>query len=176
MLAISVTPVRDTVASWLGVGSTEVRTGQDDANLQDLPALEDGVAEVDSDAAEAALGRPLPTLRSTSLGEPAFTGIPPEGGVLLAWPDGATTLWIRSASADTEAVYTKLLAGSDGVSHIAGLGDEALLVTGQHELITPSRAVVADTVVLWVDDDVELRLESALPPADLIALARTISV
>ncbi len=95
---------------------------------------------------------------------------------MLAWPEGATTLWIRSASADTEAVYTKLLDGGDGVSRVAGLGDGALLVTGRHELITPSRSVVADTVVLWVDDELELRLESDLPPNDLVAIARTISV
>ncbi len=49
MLAISLGPVRDTVASWLGVGSTEVRTGQDDVNLETLPALEDGVAAIDRD-------------------------------------------------------------------------------------------------------------------------------
>ena len=85
-------------------------------------------------------------------------------------------MWIRPASTDTDATYTKLLGGGDGVSRVTGLGDGALLVTGRHELVTPSRSVVADNVVLWVDEGLELRLESDLPPDDLVAMARAVKV
>ena len=57
---------------------------------------------------------------------------------------------------------------------MTGLGDEAVLITGDHVLQTPQRQIAAGTVLLWISDDIEYRLESTLTEEEIVEIARAI--
>jgi hypothetical protein len=99
---------------------------------------------------------------------------PPEGGVLLGWDDGES-LWVRPSADPLEVVIQKLLDDYDTAARETGLGDAAVSVIGDHVLTTPRRRVAADSVVLWVDDGYEYRLETDAGRAELMATARAIT-
>ena len=110
---------------------------------------------------------------ATSLGRPDAAGIPPEGGVLLAWRDGATTLWVRSGEDDI--VVVKKLVGSGGSELIDDLGDYAVLIDDDHVLDTPARRVAAGRVLWWLDEGRQWRLESDLDAATMLAVGRALA-
>lgn len=169
-----VAPVREAVADWLGIGSTRIETGSADDRLADLPELRAGLSPVDPGEAAAILGRSLPEVRDPRLGEPAtLVGPPSEGGVVLAWEPGATSLWIRS---DEPIRPDRAKRGVDAgaIEWIDDLGDGAVLVAGDHVLETPVRRVAASSALLWTDDGVEYRLESDLDRDTMLAIARSI--
>jgi hypothetical protein len=93
----------------------------------------------------------------------------------MAWSDEATTLWVRRADLPAEQAMGKLGTIEDDIVEVDGLGDAAISIEGEHVLQTPLRRLAADNVVLWLDGNLELRLESDASVADLIALAQSIS-
>lgn len=184
-LGVIVTPVREAVADMLGIGSTRIDyVPAEDADTSSLSPLHDELTPSDRSGAEAELGRALPTVASGSLGEPDLIAVPEEGGAILAWRRGATTLWIRQAEPANQMLKSLPMSDGSSGSDVAGtdtptsvepvddLGREALLIDGDHVLTTPSRKVAASTVLLWLDDEWEYRLESALDPDTLLTLAR----
>ncbi len=56
-----------------------------------------------------------------------------------------------------------------GVRDVPGLGDQALVLEGDHVLDTPGRSLAATTAVLWLDEGREFRLEAAVPADRLVA-------
>jgi hypothetical protein len=170
-----VAPVREAVADWFGLGSTGFeRVAPEDADAADphgLPPLDAGLHSVSESAAESVLGRPLPSFAGTTLGEPDRIVLPPESGVLLVWEKDATSLWIKSNEDPAYVLVDKLLDSYDTVEPLDDLGEGAVFVEGDHVLATPYRRVAAGTVVLWVDDGLELRLESDRPVDDLVTTA-----
>jgi hypothetical protein len=100
--------------------------------------------------------------------------IPPEGGVILEWTEGATTLWIRAPDFEPAMFVKKLVDAGEPAESISGVGDEALIVEGSHILETPHRRLAAGTVLLWVDGDQEYRLESDLDRDAMVAVARSV--
>jgi hypothetical protein len=167
-------PTRGALAGWLGIGSTRIRLDPvvvPDPTLH--PSIADDTEPVGRAGAEDLVGRPLPDLDSTQLGAPAGYAAIPEGGVLVVWDD-ATTLWIHRAQIDLGAVREKQLPATSPPEPVEDLGDEALLLSGDHLLKTPHRTVAAATVVLWVSGPWELRLESGRPAAELVGIARQI--
>ncbi len=174
---LGIAPVREAVAGWFGFGSTGFeRVSPDEADPTGLPPLDADLPTVSRAEAEAVLGRPLPQLDAArfGLGEPDRMALPPEGGVLLAWNHGATTLWVRTTADPADTRMRKLLDDSAAVRPVVDLGEGAVSVTGDHVLATPHRRVAAGSVVLWIDEGIEFRLESDLGVAATEAIARRV--
>jgi hypothetical protein len=171
-LALAIAPVREAVADFLGIGSTEVEiVPEPDADPAGLPTIDEGLTVITPSAAASRLGHALPDVAATRLGEPDQISVMPEGGVLLVWSDGATTLWIHGGSIPGDILLSKLIGDGQDAQKIDGLGDAALMVRGEHVLETPHRRVRAGTVVLWTIAGAEYRLESDLDAATMLEIA-----
>jgi hypothetical protein len=164
---VAIAPARDTVARWFGV-----RVERDDGATA-RGSFVDDVTAIDVDDAIARTGLTPAAFDATSLGRPEAAGIPPEGGVLLAWRDGTTTLWVRSG--DDDVVVVKKLVGSGGSQLIEDLGDYAMLIDDDHVLDTPARRVAAGRVLWWLDEGRQWRLESDLDAAAMLAVGRALA-
>ncbi len=170
---LAVTPTRNAIADWFGIGRTEIEVPipGDGANPLPLPdqSLEVGSPSIDTSAAESVLGRPVPQVPSLQVDD---LRTPPEGGVLVLYADG-TTLWIQVQSLPGPGLRKKSgLTGS--VTWLDDLGDGGALVSGPHTLVTPGRELRSESVVLWTANGMELRLEGDLSDAELIELARSV--
>jgi hypothetical protein len=173
--SLVVAPVREAVAGWLGIGSTEIeRVPVGEGDPGDLPYLGDDLDPVTEREAEARLGVPLPDTDGTELGPAPVLATPSEGGVVMAWSDGATTLWVQRTAQPADQAVEKLLTMDDGFERVDDLGDDAAVVEGPHILLTPDRRLAAGTVVIWVDHDLEYRLESDLAVDEMLEIARSI--
>lgn len=175
---VAVAPVREAVADWLGIGTTRVERSAEPPSGAGLPPMVSGLQDLtraEAEGALGALGRRLPDTDGTALGPPDRFGRPPEGGVMLIWDEGDTTLWIHPTSLRAETLYRKLVGATTDIRPVDGLGDGALLIGGDHILVTPHRRLAATTVLLWTDSGVEYRLESNLAPDTMIATARAIT-
>jgi hypothetical protein len=171
----TVAPVREAVADWLGIGSTEVvRVGVGEGDPSGLPYLGDDLEPVTRAEAERELRAPLPDTSETGLGPAEVLALPPEGGVIMAWADGATTLWIRADERPAGEIIQKLLTFDDRLEPVDGLGDDAAIVEGAHVLGTPQRRLAAGTVLVWVGDGFEHRLESDIDPRRMVEIAHVI--
>ena len=166
---------RRAVAGWLGLG--RVRVERIDPGLEVPPesGFVDGVAPLDVGDALGAAGVQDGALAAAGLGRPAAAGRPPEGGVVLTWDDGATTLWVRRPDEGDEAGLVKKRIADAVAEPIEGIGEAAILIDGDHVLATPARTVAADRVLWWVVDDVEHRLETDRSRADLLDMGRTLA-
>jgi hypothetical protein len=172
---LAIAPVREAVADFLGIGSTSIDVVPGpDADPVGLPTIDEGLIDLSRSAAESRLGHALPDVAGTPLGEPDRIASMPEGGVLIAWSDGATTLWIHDAMMPTDDLSRKLIDAGQDAEAIDGLGDAALTVTGDHILETPYRRVRAGTVVLWTEGDTEYRLESDLDLSTMLDIAHAL--
>jgi hypothetical protein len=171
LTALVAAPAGEAVADWFGLRATGIElVDQGEGDPDGLPYLAEGLDPVDRTTAEARLGAPLPEL---DLGPAEVLAPPPEGGVLMAWDDDATTLWVRRAG---DQWFGKLLTVEDTGTELDGLGDAAISIEGRHVLETPLRRLAADNVVIWIDGDFELRLESDAPIDDLVAIAHTVTL
>jgi hypothetical protein len=169
---LAVAPAREAVARWLGIGSTKIERIPHATVPADLPTITGGLSPATIEEAEQALGGPLPVV--DALGPPQAAFVPPEGGVLLEWAEGATTLWIRDPDFEPALFVKKLVDVGEPAEPITGVGDDALLVDGTHILETPHRRLAAGRVLLWVDDGREYRLESNLDRATMVEVARSL--
>jgi hypothetical protein len=93
---------------------------------------------------------------------------------VLAWDDGATTLWVRGPG-DDDAGVVKQLIGDAVATPVDGIGDAAIVIEGVHVLATPARTVAADRVLWWVVDGIEHRLETDHSRAVLLDTGRTLA-
>jgi len=164
---VAIAPARDTVARWFGV-----RIERDDGATA-RGSFADDVAPLDVDDVIGRTGIEAAAFDATTLGRPDAAGIPPEGGVLLAWRAGATTLWVRPG--DDDIVVVKKLIGSHGAKPIDDLGDYAVSIDGDHVLETPARRVAAGRVLWWLDDAQQWRLESELDATTMLAVGRALA-
>jgi hypothetical protein len=171
-----VAPVRDAVADWFGIGNTRVE--QVPAGAGDptgLPSFSAGAVPTTAAGAAARLGRPLPDVTDRALGRPELLAVPPEGGVVMAWAPGRTSLWVVPDDAgDAGALVKKLVTLEDTARPVTRLGEQAMVIDGGHVLETPARRVAAGRVVLWVEDGLQLRLESDLPLRRMLEVARSV--
>jgi hypothetical protein len=171
-----VTPVREAVADWLGIGSTRIeRVRGPEGDPRGLPVLAAEAVPVSRAVARAQLGGVLPVVRDDRLGTPTLSTLPREGGVVMVWPRGKTTLWVHREPGDGVTFVKKLLNIRDRVSPVPGLGELAARIEGEHVLETPARRVASGRVVIWVADGLEYRLESELPAAEMVEIARSVS-
>jgi len=172
---LGVSPLRGAVADWLGIGSTQVEVRPDAVVPDSLPMIDDGAIPISpADAADWLGEERFDRVRSTELGEPAGFAMLPEGGVLTIWPDG-TTLWVHTADMEPGIRLQKLVSAGEQVQPVADLGDDALVIVGDHVLETPHRAVASGTTVLWIEGDQELRLAGPGAADELIERARDLA-
>ncbi|MET0326106.1 MAG: hypothetical protein ABW219_12835 [Ilumatobacteraceae bacterium] len=165
---VVVAPARETVARWFGV-----RIEHDDG-ASATGSFADDVTALDLEAAIDSAGLEPGSFDATPLGPPSSAGTPPEGGVLLAWPEGETTLWVRAG--DDDVIVVKRLIGSSRAELIPDVADYAVLVDGAHVLDTPSRRVAAGRVLWWLADGRQWRLESNLDRSTMIAIAQALAL
>jgi hypothetical protein len=159
----------------LRFGSTRIeRVDPQQGDPSALPPIDAGLPPISQADAAVVLGRPLPTIADPTLGIPNLIAVAPEGAVLLGWDHGSTTLWIRPTADPADLRMAKLLDEIDTVEPVASLGDGAVVVEGDHVLTTPYRHVAAGTVLLWIDDGLEYRLESDLGLEAMLSIARSI--
>ena len=137
-----------------------------------LPLIQERLRPVSRAEAEAVLRHPLPTV--AALGDPQIVVLPPEGGVLMGWTEGNTTLWVHPIDIDPDLFLQKLVAVGENVEPVEGVGEAALYVEGTHILETPGRRLAARSVLLWVQDGVEYRLESDLSRDEMIDVAKSV--
>jgi len=177
VVGTAVAPVREAVADWLGIGSTEivrVPDGAGEGDPSDLPYLGEGLVPVERSRAEQELHAPLPDTSETELGPAEVLALPPEGGVIMAWADGATTLWVRADERPAGEIMQKLLTFDDRLEPVDDLGEDAAIIEGPHVLGTPQRRLAAGTVLVWIDDGFEHRLESDIDPQRMVDIAHAI--
>jgi hypothetical protein len=172
VVGLAVAPVRSAVADWLGIGSTHVVKVPGGVDTSGLPLIQDRLRPVSRDEAEGVLRHPLPTVGA--LGDPQIVVPPPEGGVLMGWTEGNTTLWVHAIDIDPKLFLQKLVAVGENVEPVEGVGNAALYVEGTHILETPGRTLAARSVLLWVRDGVEYRLESDLSRDEMIDVAKSV--
>ena len=172
VVGLAVAPVRSAVADWLGIGKTHVVKVPGGVDIGGLPLIQDRLRPVSRDDAAAVLGGPLPTV--AALGEPQIVVLPTEGGVLMGWTQGNTTLWVHPIDVDPKLFLQKLVAVGENVEPVEGVGEAALYVEGTHILETPGRRLAARSVLLWVQDGVEYRLESDLSRDEMIDVAKSV--
>ncbi len=166
-MCVAIAPARDTVARWFGV-----QVERDDGATA-RGSFADDVTPIDVDDAIARTPLEASAFDASPLGRPDAAGVPPEGGVLLAWRDGATTLWVRSG--DDDIVIVKKLIGSASGELVDDLGDYAVLIDGDHVLDTPARRVAAGRVLWWLDEGRQWRLESELDVTTMLAVGRALA-
>ncbi len=172
VVGLAVAPVRSAVADWLGIGSTHVVEVPGGVDTSGLSLIQERLTRVSSDEAERALRHPLPTV--DALGDPQVVVLPPEGGVIMGWAESNTTLWVRSIDIDPKVFLQKLVAVGEKVEPVDGVGEAALYVEGTHILETPGRTLAARSVLLWMQDGVEYRLESDLSRDEMIDVAKSL--
>ena len=173
-IVLTVAPVRSAVAGWLGIGSTSIQIDPTPpSTVAALPSIDAGLRRIDRATAAERLGSLPVALDATTLGPPTGFATMPEGGVLVVWAD-ATTLWIHDADIEAGMLFDKLVQAGQSVQSVDELGDQALVISGDHFLRTPHRMIASTTSVLWQSDDREYRLESDRDGAELIELARQI--
>jgi hypothetical protein len=168
----AVAPARRVVSGWFGAGRIEVEIDRT-ADPSGLPTFDEPAERIDRADADEVLGEAMPPVDGSTLGAPRDWWTLPEGGVLVGWPDGETSLWV-TVSGDAD-LLKKAVRGVNDVTEVAGLGDGGLAVSGPHLLQTPHRRVRADTVVIWTDGPLTLRLDGAGDLDAMIAVARQIA-
>jgi len=166
-----VTPTREAIADWLGIGRTRIELPNPGAGSTQAPEqrLDTEASRVGPGAAERLLGRALPEIPTL---EPIDFRTPPEGGVLIVYAD-ALTLWVQVQD-EGGPVLQKTVGSGGSVTWLDDLGDGGALVSGPHTLTTPGRELGSDSVVLWTERGLEVRLEGDLSDAQLIELAHSV--
>lgn len=182
---LTIAPARQAMAGWLGVGSTKVTvvppTSSPATSSSSLPLSAESLGgDVESSADPIPfLGPPDAVLdhpdRGRSYTWAASQALPPLGNtdiglVLSVRPDdGELFSAVKSVSQDV-GVELVLVEVGDGAP-VPGLW-----IGDTHELIAGSSSppVVAERVLLWVADEIEYRLETALGLAEALDLASSI--
>jgi len=169
--AVLVAPVRRAVADWFGIGSTAIQ--RTDADLpRDQAPIDDDLRTLSLAEAQRLIGIAIEPLTTSALGAPEQVGAMAEGGVLLGWSAGSSSLWVHRGDIPADVLTTKLVDADQVVRSVDGIGEAALLIVGDHVLLTPHRRIAARTVLLWTDEQIEYRLESDLEVDVMIEIAR----
>jgi hypothetical protein len=169
---LAIAPARRVVGDWFGAGRIDVEIDRT-ADPTGLPAFADGAERIDSGDAAEVLGAPMPPVDRTTLGPPSDWWTVPEGGVLVGWPDGDTSLWVTRSGSERDIL--KQVIEGQRARNVPGLGDAGFAVTGDHVLQTPHRRVRATSVVAWFDGGLTFRLDGTGDVDELIAIAHQLA-
>jgi hypothetical protein len=170
---VAIAPARRAVSGWLRIGRIELDVDRR-TDSTGLPSLTDAARLIEPSVADDLLGQPTPEVDTTSLGAPTHWWTIPEGGVVVGWPDGETSLWLTTAAGGEELVE-KIVAAESAVTELPDLGDGGAAVQDSHVLRTPHRRVAADSVVIWADGDLTWRLEGTTELEELIDVANQLA-
>jgi len=152
---LTIAPARRAVADFLGIGSTRVERVDDTAGgappFDDVPARED-VAELRDQLARAGLGLPDLDL----VGAPRAWRVDPSGTTVVVFDDVVLT------QHRSQEPSLKRVAPSGAVAPTTVGGASALWVEGPHTRTVDGRTYSSESALVWLDGDVELRLEGNL--------------
>jgi hypothetical protein len=170
---VAIAPARRAVSGWLRIGRIELDVERRNDSTA-LPSLTDAARPIEPSAADDLLGQPVPDVDTSSLGAPTHWWSIPEGGIVVGWPEGETSLWLTTATGG-EGLVDKIVEAESDVTALPDLGDGGAAVRDSHVLRTPHRRVRAENVVIWVDGDVTWRLESTAVLDELIDVANQLA-
>jgi hypothetical protein len=152
---LAIAPARRAVADFLGIGSTRVERVDDTDGgappFDDVPARED-VAGLHDELARADLGLPDPAL----VGAPRAWRVDPEGTTVVVFDDVVLT------QRRSDEPSLKRVAPSGAITATTVDGAFALWVEGPHTRTVDGRTFTSDSALVWLDGEVELRLEGNL--------------
>ncbi len=171
--AIAIPPVRAAIKSWFGIGSTRIEISPTPPSVTANAGISSDLPRITQKAAASLLGQlgtELPELDDPSLGTPIFAEMP-EGGVVAVWNDGST-LWVHGATIQPSMLFKKLASDNNVIRPLGDLGDDGVIIEGDHFLQTPHRVVAASTTVLWIRGTTEFRFEADGRIGDIEARAR----
>ena len=172
---VSIAPARRAVGGWLRAGRIDISIDPDaHVDQYQLPSFIEGATPIDPARSAEFVGRPPPDVTATSLGEPQGWWTVPEGGVLLTWDEGETSLWIVTTDAHQSGMINKLVNSAGAVTDLPNLGDGGFAVRGTHVMQTGHRRMTAASVVAWQEGGLTFRLESSSDLDLLTAIARSI--
>ena len=169
---VAIAPARRAVSGWFRFGRIELDVDRR-TDSTGLPSLTDAARPIEPAAADDLLGQPMPVVDTSSLGAPTQWWTIPEGGVVVGWPDGETSLWLTPAGGDQ--LVDKIVVAESDVTELPDLGDGGAAVRRSHVLRTPHRRVAADGVVIWADDDLTWRLEGTAELDELVDVANQLA-
>lgn len=188
---------RRAVADWLGISGIEIRV-QDDApaptadpslafalQLGDEVSLEQAESLVEFDVEQPARAEGTPRVFfSESPGEGAVSLVYPPGRGLPATSQTGVGLLLTQFEARLDDVLIKKVATEGARVNPVELGDRAYWIEGRPHVILylgPDGKVLedhvrfADNTLVWEEDGVSYRLESALELDDALTLARSLN-
>jgi hypothetical protein len=169
---VAIAPARRAVSGWLRFGRIELDVDRR-SDSSGLLSLTDAARPIEPAAADDLLGQPMPAVDTSSLGAPTHWWTIPEGGVVVGWPDGVTSLWLTTAGGGE--LVDKIVGAESDVTELPDLGDGGAAVGSSHVLRTPHRRVAADGVVIWADGDLTWRLEGTADLDELIDVANQLA-
>jgi hypothetical protein len=170
---VAIAPARRAVGGWLRIGRIEVEIAPA-VDTSALPALTDEATRIGPEDTGSVLGQPMPAVGGSSLGPPTDWWTLPEGGVVVGWGDGETSLWVVPTGDDE--LLKKVAGTGEVVAEVPALGEGGIVVRGPHLFQSPHRRVAADTVVVWTAGDLTYRLEdAAAEPGRLLAIAEQLA-
>jgi hypothetical protein len=165
---LAIAPARRAVADFLGIGSTRVERVDDTAGgappFDDVPARED-VAALRDELARADLGLPDLDL----VGAPRAWRVDAAGTSVVVFDDVVLT------QHRTEDPSLKRVAPSGVVTATTVGGASALWIEGLHTRTVDGRTYSSESALVWLDGDVELRLEGNLDLASVRRVAESVA-
>lgn len=199
MCIAAITPARDAVARWFGIGSTKIEVVPPGAIDTTTPRVDVATTVATTSVATSsettssgtrATGDQLPGIKPFSALDSPVAVIDDGAGRGRSYIWTATTELPALGETDTGLTLSVRLAtndldlkrvGSDvGVEFVTiDLSDGPVIglwIDGTHELIAAGteRVVLAERVLLWESGGVQFRLESALSRDDAVELAASI--
>lgn len=169
-------PVGAEIRAWFGLSGVSVTTGDDPVTeTPDVPP-----AEGDADLGRAAALVGFTPLVPDALGEPEHVEVSSDARVVsLSWTTGSGTVRLDQFRGDVDPLFWKTTTEADRVT--VGLHEALWLPTAHRvEVVAddgtartlPSR--LSAPTLLWVDDDLTLRLEGNLDLARATAIAQSV--
>jgi hypothetical protein len=175
--------VRATLRDWLGIGSVRITRVE---RLPDLaPARELGLGRrVTLASAEADFGT-VATVKALGAPDAVYLGQGPPQRVSLVYvarsglPAGKAGIGalLDEIQGDTPLAYAEKLVGARvPITHVKVNGADGYFIGGSHALQLPDelRPRLAGNTLVWQDDAVTYRLETALGLRQALALARSV--
>jgi len=194
-VVVATPPARHAVAGWLGIGGVEIHVtptpppaslhplGQG-LDLGSPTTLAGTAAQVDFDPllpSDPALGPPdLVTVRPLFISEELFLVWKARAGLPASKATGVGLLVSEFKGRESREVLGKFAQA--GLVHFVHVGpDPGFWIEGSHEVafldehgnFVQDTLRVSDSALVWEHDGVVLRIESALPEAEVIRIAKT---
>ena len=183
VLIVAIEPARTAVADWLGIGSTRIDVTDSTLSLDGLPPVVETLG-TPATAAEAAAALGMAPALPVDFGDPDLWLVA-GGRVTAAWaprepfPEISGTglgVLLSQAAGDDPGLALKQAGPGAMVQSVEVGTSRGFWISGDHlRTAADGRSAVAANVLLWIDDGVEFRLETAANLFASLELARMVA-